>query len=492
MKNIILILTTTFTLFAFGTYAQPSDIPNQEPGKCYAKSMVQDEYQNQSEIIVVKEATKRVEVIPAVYGTESEKVMVKAGAERIETKPALYTTVTEKYRVGCPDGFMDGLAAGGGVDECYKMVPVPATYKDVFETYVVKEASTRIVTKPAIYKEQTQTVIVKEATTRLEVIPAVYGTRTIDNVLMEAASSYIEQMPVPYATTTKTVVTRPASSKWIKKIADENCLSIDPNDCLVWSFVEVPEESQRITVQVMGNCPDGWTQVGEQCTREVVIPAKYGSRTESVVVTPATTREVFVPQETKTITTKVLVSPATEEVVIVPEETRTITRSVVDKPATTTKETIAPIYKEYTKKVRTGCPDGYRWANPNSPSDDCIKVMAIPAQYGTFSKKIVSSPAAIRTIEVPQETRTVTKKILVKPGGYTVWREVLCSGDVTPALVQQIQSALVARGFNVGATGSDNLLGPNTKAALIKFQNENGLPVGSLDFETLKALGINL
>jgi hypothetical protein len=34
-------------------------------------------------------------------------------------------------------------------------------------------------------------------------------------------------------------------------------------------------------------------------------------------------------------------------------------------------------------------------------------------------------------------------------------------------------------------------MGQLTKAALIKFQRAEGLPVGQLDFETLKALGIN-
>ncbi len=34
---------------------------------------------------------------------------------------------------------------------------------------------------------------------------------------------------------------RPASTKWVKKKADRNCLSADPNDCLVWCLVETPE-----------------------------------------------------------------------------------------------------------------------------------------------------------------------------------------------------------------------------------------------------------
>ena len=42
----------------------------------------------------------------------------------------------------------------------------------------------------------------------------------------------------------------------------------------------------------------------------------------------------------------------------------------------------------------------------------------------------------------------------------------------------------------MGSAGADNVMGASTKTALVKFQRDNGLPVGQLDFETLKALGI--
>lgn len=35
-------------------------------------------------------------------------------------------------------------------------------------------------------------------------------------------------------------VSEPGSTKWVKKKADRNCLSADPNDCLVWCLVEIP------------------------------------------------------------------------------------------------------------------------------------------------------------------------------------------------------------------------------------------------------------
>jgi len=34
-------------------------------------------------------------------------------------------------------------------------------------------------------------------------------------------------------------------------------------------------------------------------------------------------------------------------------------------------------------------------------------------------------------------------------------------------------------------------MGPRTREALIQFQKDNGLPIGNLNIETLRALGVN-
>ena len=39
-------------------------------------------------------------------------------------------------------------------------------------------------------------------------------------------------------------IVKAAGTKWIKKRADKNCLSNDPNDCMVWCLVEIPVEYQ--------------------------------------------------------------------------------------------------------------------------------------------------------------------------------------------------------------------------------------------------------
>jgi peptidoglycan hydrolase-like protein with peptidoglycan-binding domain len=47
---------------------------------------------------------------------------------------------------------------------------------------------------------------------------------------------------------------------------------------------------------------------------------------------------------------------------------------------------------------------------------------------------------------------------------------------------------LKSRGYDAGP--EDNVMGARTKAALTQFQKDKGLPVGQLNIETLKSLGV--
>ena len=72
----------------------------------------------------------------------------------------------------------------------------------------------------------------------------------------------------------------------------------------------------------------------------------------------------------------------------------------------------------------------------------------------------------------------------------TEWREVVCGTKVTSALVQRVQTRLKALGYEPGPI--DNILGSQTKTALIKYQKDKNLAQGQLSTETLKSLGIEL
>ncbi|MDF1695441.1 MAG: peptidoglycan-binding domain-containing protein [Saprospiraceae bacterium] len=44
----------------------------------------------------------------------------------------------------------------------------------------------------------------------------------------------------------KEVIIEPASKKWEKKKADRNCLSNNPEDCLVWCLIETPAKTRTV------------------------------------------------------------------------------------------------------------------------------------------------------------------------------------------------------------------------------------------------------
>ena len=414
MKRFNLLFSFAFVCLSFSLFAQtPTDLPpNAEPGKCYAKCIIPDEYETVTEQVLVKAASQRVETVPAAYETVTEQVMVKPESKRMIPVPAEYETVTEQVMVK---------------PESKRLIPVPAEYETVTEQVMVKAESKRLIPVPAEYETVTEQYVVKEASTRIERVPAKYTTES-------------ERIEV-----------RPASTKWVKRKADRNCLSADPNDCLVWCLVEVPAEYRTVTKQVRVGCESGWTDNGDDCVRTVEVPEEFGNRTKRVIKTPASSREEVIPAEYTTITKRVVKTPATTREEIIPAEYKTVTKRVVKTPATVREE-------------------------------------VIPAEYNTVTMRKLKTAAATNAIEIPAEYATITKTRLVKKGGFTEWREVLCNDAVTQYTVRQIQEALRSRGYDPGPI--DDIMGVLTKKALTKYQKDQGLPVGQLDFETLKSLGI--
>jgi glutamate synthase domain-containing protein 2 len=176
-----------------------------------------------------------------------------------------------------------------------------------------------------------------------------------------------------------------------------------------------------------------------------------GTRAMSVIKTPARTEEKMIPAQFKTVTKQVEKAPAKTVEEAVAAEYKTVTRQVMKAPAT-------------------------------------VKEEVIPAEFKTVTRKVITTPASTREIEIPAEYTTLTKRRLVKQGGFTDWREVVCESAMTSELVRQVQVALKGKGYDPGPI--DNIMGPLTKAALVKYQTDNKLPVGSLDKETMKTLGV--
>jgi len=143
---------------------------------------------------------------------------------------------------------------------------------------------------------------------------------------------------------------------------------------------------------------------------------------------------------------------------------------IVLKPGTT---------KWVKKKVDKNCLS----VDPN----DCL-VWCL-TEVGAVKKEIKVPVHPATAGEVSYETYEIKK--LIQKGGTTEWFEVVCADDISEDLVSKIQYALLHEGHQINEE-EYNIFGKETKAAFVQYQRENGLPVGQMDFETLKALGISV
>jgi len=86
-----------------------------------------------------------------------------------------------------------------------------------------------------------------------------------------------------------------------------------------------------------------------------------------------------------------------------------------------------------------------------------------------------------------------SKKELLKKGGFTEWKEVLCQGKINQNLVRSVQTNLFEAGFleEKYLKKKKAKFNTATKSALKEYQRQNSLPLGNLDFETLAHLGID-
>jgi hypothetical protein len=141
--------------------------------------------------------------------------------------------------------------------------------------------------------------------------------------------------------------------------------------------------------------------------------------------------------------------------------------------------------------------------------EDCLVMylLEVPAEYKTIQKRVVIATAhqrryddvdtivlkqvvetktlKISAIEAPPQYQTVFMKTHPHTQ-YSEWRQVVCSSRHNIS-VRMIQTALKKRGY---AVQIDDVMGAKTKKALLHFQKEKGLPMGNLNVETLKALGV--
>ena len=161
-----------------------------------------------------------------------------------------------------------------------------------------------------------------------------------------------------------------------------------------------------------------------QCFANILYPARFETRTEQVLMAPATRREEVVPATYKTVIEQVLVQPETRRQVAVPPEIVSVTENVVVRPAGVRDEPVPPTFKTHTDQFVTReatqrvevLPPVYR-TEPTRVVDvpEHTIQRVVPAVFKEVEETVLVNPATTRTEAVPARYRTEVERVLVRP-----------------------------------------------------------------------------
>lgn len=151
-----------------------------QPGQCFVEHYAPPSYKTEKVRVLVKEASKKIEVIPANYETVEEKVLIKEASKKLVEVPAVFDTVTEKVLVQpATTEWKPGTGPIQRIDnttgEIMCLVEIPAKYETIKKKVVKTQATTKVVEIPAEYETQKVRKLVTPSQEKVVEIPAEYS-----------------------------------------------------------------------------------------------------------------------------------------------------------------------------------------------------------------------------------------------------------------------------------------------------------------------------
>ena len=201
--------------------------PEARPGECYARVFIPGTEKRVANKVLVKEATEKLEVVPAIYEEVEEVVEIQSESEVLEIVPAKFETRLEtvivepereeqvvvdavyeetEEKVKVREAYTTWKKGEGPIQrydeatgEIMCLVTIPAEYKTVSKRVI--KVPPRTITKviPAVTEKVEVKVMVEPPTTRKKVIPAVSKTVMVRKLVEEADVRKIE-IPAQYET----------------------------------------------------------------------------------------------------------------------------------------------------------------------------------------------------------------------------------------------------------------------------------------------------
>ena len=185
---------------------------------------------------------------------------------------------------------------------------------------IIKPSYKTLITHPAEYKTVTEDVLIKEASEQWVVHKAEWGTEELSYVKKEK-SSILTIEAATFVDNIKTLELKPASAGWSMGERLPDCESVDPNDCRIWCYKEIPALYEQYPIKELEKDASTLREPileekdnyirrivkKEPYVEKIVIPAEYATITKTVLVKDAWVEETVVPAETLTVTKEVLV-----------------------------------------------------------------------------------------------------------------------------------------------------------------------------------------
>jgi hypothetical protein len=176
---------------------------NAQAGKCYARVFEDPKYRTETEQVLKRQASERIELIPAQTEMVEQQVLVRAAYEREEIIPAQFDTVTEQILV---KPATTRWKKGRGL--------VEKVNNFTGEIMCLEEV-------PAEYRTVTKQVVTAPATTKLVQVPAEYKTVMVNKVIAPARENRIP-IPAEYQTVSKTIKESEGKMVWQEVLCETN------------------------------------------------------------------------------------------------------------------------------------------------------------------------------------------------------------------------------------------------------------------------------
>ncbi|MEZ5998038.1 MAG: peptidoglycan-binding domain-containing protein [Hyphomonas sp.] len=257
MKKFLVLSVATAALAGIAAAQGSADYPpDADAGSCFARVLIPETTEIQTEQVVDRPEATEIKVIPASYETTTEQVLIKEASVKYTVVPAEYETVTEQvmatpertetvvipaeyetyteqvlvrpaYTTWKPGAGLFGRSAasdgtvGVATGELLCRVEVPAQYDTVTRTRIKTAERTEANVIPATYKTITREVVKTPAQVIEETIPAVYDTVTVQKMVAPAREETMV-IPATYKTVEKRVVTGGGGLEWREVLCDTN------------------------------------------------------------------------------------------------------------------------------------------------------------------------------------------------------------------------------------------------------------------------------